>query len=269
MLLGQQGRSPPLASRHANGPYRGIASSVRPPPKPAIFYGRDEYVSAAVELVLGHKPARIAVTGAGGIGKTSVALHIFHDQRVREYFGDRRYFVGCEAMASADAAAERLAHALSLGPSKDLLDDIARHLESQPRTLLLIDNLETIWKSQDDSEQSATERFLKTIAGIDTVTLIVTVRGVALPPDLRWSNTETSALGVLAPDAARHAFTDIAGKSYESNAIESSATDTLMSEVQYMPLAIALLGQLAQRGNSPSSIASAIQKRSREQVFGR
>ena len=114
-----------------------------------MFHGRDDYVSAAVDLVVGPNPARIAVTGAGGIGKTSVALHIFHHERTRAHFGDRCFFVSCEALISADAAAERLAQTLSLEPSKDALDDVARHLEGQSRTLLLIDNLETIWTTEN------------------------------------------------------------------------------------------------------------------------
>ena len=67
--------------------------SAVPPSKPEIFHGREERVALLVALVVGDQPARIALTGAGGIGKTTVALAVIHDDIVYERFQDRRFFV--------------------------------------------------------------------------------------------------------------------------------------------------------------------------------
>ena len=118
-------------------------------------------------LVVGDQPARIALTGAGGIGKTTVALAIMHDDRVYERFEDRRFFISCEAAIDTQDAARFLARTLSLEVSKDPLSDIVRHLKAEPRTLIVVDNLETIWINE--RTRSSTELFLRTLASIETV----------------------------------------------------------------------------------------------------
>ena len=102
----------------------------------------------------------------------------------------------------------------------------------------------------DDGEcasPAATERLLKTLADNRAVTLIITVRGIALPPGLRWSNPKTAALHTLTAEAARRVFVEIANPSDDYDEAESAAADELLQEVSYMPLAVALLGQLGNK----------------------
>ena len=100
-----------------------------PPAGPSILYGRDDYINPHVNLAIGQQPARIAITGAGGIGKTTVALAILHDARVPERFDRRRYFVSCEGMIDADGVIRRLARVLSLRVDGDLWSAIVQHLK--------------------------------------------------------------------------------------------------------------------------------------------
>ena len=61
-----------------------------PPPPPRACFGRDELIEKIVCLVEGLTP--IDLIGAGGIGKTSVALAILHDDRIKKWFDEDRRF---------------------------------------------------------------------------------------------------------------------------------------------------------------------------------
>ncbi|KZT50258.1 TPR-like protein [Calocera cornea HHB12733] len=112
-----------VAARYINdGAFRPNISSDRarlnPPPKPAIFCGRDEILESLVELLLNDETCRLSLLGTGGIGKTSLAAAILHDERVTEKFDPNIFFLSCEALVSASGivlalglAMERLAEA--------------------------------------------------------------------------------------------------------------------------------------------------------------
>jgi hypothetical protein len=82
MLTGSQAQSRSAASIVKGSSILSFASSTlgeSPPPRPRVCFGRDELIEKIVGLAGNLTP--IALIGAGGIGKTSIALTILHDNR--------------------------------------------------------------------------------------------------------------------------------------------------------------------------------------------
>ena len=75
--------------------------------------GRDEEKSEILDTytLLNKTLARIAIRGAGGMGKTTLVLSSLHDPAVIEHFPSR-YFVSCEAITSTTALVGEIANVL-------------------------------------------------------------------------------------------------------------------------------------------------------------
>jgi len=203
-------------------------------------------VNDAVGLLLNADTARLAVLGAGGMGKTSVAVAIIHDDRIIGHFGDKRLFLSCEALSDADSLVVALATLLDVKPSNDLLSAVLSHLKTGPRTLLVLDNLETVWLVDDATKVSAIEDLLAVLTKAPKLSFIITCRGSVLPPLVRWSNKATATLAPFSLEAATETFEDTADLKLVGK--DRSIAERLLHEVDRMPLAVTLLGQLAGRG---------------------
>ncbi|KAH7093813.1 hypothetical protein BKA62DRAFT_834554 [Auriculariales sp. MPI-PUGE-AT-0066] len=189
-----------------------------PPPKPNVFHGRDDTVKSLVEKAIEHSTrqasANLGILGNGGLGKISLVQVVMWDRPIVEHFGPRRFFLS--------------------------------------RTLLVLDNLETVWLVPDDRARSQLELLLRRLAAISTLTLIITSRGVVLPRGIRWENVASATLEPFSAEAALQTFDDIAETSKSDDETERAAVMELMKDVDYMPLAVTLLAQLAQCGEKPS-----------------
>lgn len=218
------------------------------PAKPAVFYGRENDLDRLVAHTLTTRTAPLAIMGAGGIGKTTLALKVLHDSRVRSHFSKNRFFVSCDGASGTDAVLGQLSLKLDVQKSKDesLWSAIIDNIRSRQRTCLVLDNFESIWSPKDASSRDEAEVFLTQLAVLEELTLIVTMRGNHLPESFDWANASTAELDTLSSTAARQTFNDLS--CIEPNLLsaetEANALTKLLQEVDFMPLAITLLARL-------------------------
>ncbi|KAH7098817.1 hypothetical protein BKA62DRAFT_711990 [Auriculariales sp. MPI-PUGE-AT-0066] len=231
-----------------------------PPPRPSVFHGRDDLVKSLVEQIIHQSTeqtaANVGIIGNGGIGKTSLAQAVLWERVTVEHFGPRRFFVSCEPLVDAAGVGAALAKVFNLPSANDALKGIIAHLELHGRTLLVLDNLETVWLVPDDRTRSQVELLLRHLAAIPTLTLVITSRGIILPGGIRWSNAAYATLEPFSADAAMETFDAIAGTSENDDEHERTAAMELILSVDCMPLAVTLLARLAQCGEKPSELLS-------------
>jgi non-specific serine/threonine protein kinase len=103
------------------------------------FVGREQEIAQLVELVTANR--FVTLTGAGGAGKTRLALEVA--AQAVESFPDGAWLVELASLSDPGLVLQTLARALGLTeqPGKRLIDTITDHLASK-RLLLVLDNAE-------------------------------------------------------------------------------------------------------------------------------
>jgi hypothetical protein len=130
---------------------------------------------------------------------------VLFDPRVVEYFGDHRYFVSCDAAGGKDALLTAIAGSLGLQGDK-LQKKIFEALGgSEYRSLIVLDNFETPWDTGASSKKDV-ETFLASLCALDTLSVVITMRGSERPAGVQWSRPFLPQLGPLDVASARGAF---------------------------------------------------------------
>ncbi|KAJ7921780.1 hypothetical protein B0H13DRAFT_1866385 [Mycena leptocephala] len=210
------------------------------PASPKIFYGREEELTHVVNTITQSKPARIAICGADGLGKTALALAASHSSDVSQMFGIHRYFVECEGAKDPKQLVAALA--THLGVESTSKKHVIRHLstlatETTP-VLVVLDALDRAWMPHEN--RSDVEDFLSLLADLQYLTLIGTVRGSERPRQVKWTRPFLPTLGSLSPAAARSTFLDISGADPEALGLEE-----LLTLAQNNPSTITKMAMLA------------------------
>ncbi|KAK7022517.1 ATPase-AAA-core domain-containing protein [Favolaschia claudopus] len=204
------------------------------PAKPTIFHGREIEVASILKLLQLPSP-RIAILGAGGMGKTSLARVVLHEREVTARY-ETRLFVSCEATSNGVDIANIIGSQLGLKPGKDIRKLVVQFLERGPPCLLILDNLETPWEPL--GSRISVEDFLALLSDIKHLALI-TMRGAERPNQLPWSRPFLLPLKPLSDEAAQQTFTDITDYTFDTKEMVQ-----LLHHTDNMPLAVNLLGHL-------------------------
>ena len=147
-----------------------------------------------VTALLDDNPRPLPILGGPGMGKTTIALKALHDKRVAERFRERRWFVRCDGVKTRAELAAAIARALDLPLAPDVEQSVLAALAAAPAALVL-DNGETPL----DGDGAPVEEFLSVLATIESLALVVTIRGHKRPPGVPWrATTEPERL----PDSA-------------------------------------------------------------------
>ncbi|KAJ6603286.1 hypothetical protein DFH09DRAFT_898890, partial [Mycena vulgaris] len=189
------------------------------------FYGREAELRDIVKS-LTQEPARIANLGAGGMGKTSLAKAALHHPEIIAKYKDR-FFV------TADSATMSIELAALIGLQLELKPAAGR----KPMSLLVLDNLETIWEPVQS--RAGVEEFLSLLTDVPTLALIITMRGAERPAKVRWTRPFLVPLDPLSDEAALQTFIDIADDFHDAGEINQ-----LLRLTDNMPLAIDLVAHL-------------------------
>ncbi|KAI0047665.1 TPR-like protein [Auriscalpium vulgare] len=212
------------------------------PAKPGNLLGRENHIRSVVTAILKnlHRPVRIAIMGPGGIGKTSLALTILHDDAIMQVFKDKIYFVSCEYCTSLDMLVTNICSVLLCDSHETSTSEeiMLQHLEEQSNCLLCLDNFESVWDC-NGPEKHAIESLLAKIALCSSVTLIITVRGIEYPSGIAWTDPKLPPLEPVSFEVAKQIF-------YEICSHWDSWAEKLVQEVEGLPLAVTLIGHLAQ-----------------------
>ncbi|KAJ7328091.1 hypothetical protein DFH08DRAFT_816254 [Mycena albidolilacea] len=220
--------------REISGPYSGSHCSSNSismlPSEPKIFHGRASELSDILDLFNTGTP-RIAILGAGGMGKTSLARALLHHPKITATYEQNRFFVACNSATTVVELVALIGAHLGLNPGKNLTQPVLRYLASSPPMLLILDELEILW------EPTASRGDLE---GVDHLALIITMRGAERPGKVHWTHPFLPLLKPVDEVAAHLIFMDISDSGHDLGEVNK-----ILALTDNMPLAISLLAHLA------------------------
>ncbi|KAJ7581184.1 hypothetical protein C8J56DRAFT_1057181 [Mycena floridula] len=183
------------------------------------------------------KCVRFALLGAGGQGKTALALKIMaHPALKRCYSRKNSVWVPCEEASSAALLLDVLFTSLAITKDthstiEDILDEVRK--TSQP-IILLLDNFETPWNAA--GARGAVASILRDIAQFPHVALFITMRAAVAPcEEIDWEEMRIKALD---PEASRQLYASIDHKSSDDAKLPE-----LFEMLGHMALAVKLMAR--------------------------
>jgi GTPase SAR1 family protein len=124
----------------------------------------------SVVNILIQESARIAILGAGGMGKTSLAIAALHNTQVESKYS-HRYFIPCYSTSTCAELESLVADYTGIEQGSNLANRIAHYFMHAPSSLLVLDNLESPWEST--SSRFEVDEFLSLLADVPHLGLMV------------------------------------------------------------------------------------------------
>ncbi|KAJ7237633.1 P-loop containing nucleoside triphosphate hydrolase protein, partial [Mycena rebaudengoi] len=206
------------------------------PPCPKILHGREGELHDVVKILV-QDSAHIAILGAGGMGKTSLAITALHHPQVEAKYS-HRYFVPCHSNPTCIELAATIAAHIGLEKGSNMANKIAHYFAHAPPSLLVLDNLETTWESL--SSRSEVEEFLSLLTDVPHLGLIITLRGAERPSKIKWTHPFLAPLEPLSNVAAQQTFIEVSDEGHDEAGIKE-----LLELTGNLPLAVSLIASVA------------------------